>query len=109
MRLITREQLKAKLDNGEDLKLVFVLGEWHFRAKHIPGSIQVDTPEKTEHLLDKNQEIVVYCSNLQCPASMYAYHTLLEQGYVNVCRYAGGLQDWEEAGYPLAGEMVDAG
>ena len=25
----------------------------------------------------------------------------------NICRYAGGLEDWEAAGYALEGEMVE--
>jgi rhodanese-related sulfurtransferase len=27
-------------------------------------------------------------------------------GYKNVRRYAGGIQEWEEAGYPLEGSFV---
>jgi hypothetical protein len=33
---------------------------------------------------------------------------LVRHGYRHVRRYAGGMLDWEEAGYPLAGEMVAA-
>jgi rhodanese-related sulfurtransferase len=28
-------------------------------------------------------------------------------GYKNVRRYAGGIVDWEEAGYPLEGDFVN--
>ena len=106
MKLITREELKEKLDRGDDFKLVMTLSEWAFQAKHIPGSLHVDRPEKTAGLLDPEDEIVVYCSNVACTASQMAYHYLTTQGYQNVRRYAGGIQDWETAGYPLAGEMV---
>jgi rhodanese-related sulfurtransferase len=27
-------------------------------------------------------------------------------GYKNVRRYAGGIEDWKEAGYPLEGSFV---
>jgi len=107
MKLISREELNKKLNKGEDFKLVFVLGEWHYRAKHIPGSLHIDTPEKGIELLNRSDEIVVYCSNVRCAASIYAYHLLMRNGYKNVRRYAGGLEDWEDAGYPLEGEMVD--
>jgi rhodanese-related sulfurtransferase len=107
MKLISREELKEKLDKGEDFKLVFALSEWNFRAKHIPGSIHVDTPEKAEEVLVKSDEIVVYCTNEICVASMSAYRLFIKNGYENVRRYAGGLEAWEEAGYPLEGEMVD--
>lgn len=109
MNLITKEELKAKLDQGDDFKLVFVLGEWQYRAKHIPGSLHVDTPEKGLAQLNKEDDIVVYCSNPQCAASQYAYKLLEGNGFQYIRRYAGGIQDWEEAGFPLEGEMVSGG
>jgi len=107
MRLISREDLKAKLDRGENFVLVMALGGWAFRAKHIPGSVSFDNPEEGLKTLQKDAEIVVYCSDPACIASMYAYKFLVEHGYTNVCRYAGGLSQWEDAGYPLEGEMVN--
>ena len=41
-----------------------------------------------------------------CIASSTAYSILTAQGYTNVRRYAGGLLDWEKAGFPLEGDMV---
>jgi rhodanese-related sulfurtransferase len=41
-----------------------------------------------------------------CVASVAAYKVLTENGYGNVRRYAGGLEDWEAAGYPLEGELA---
>jgi hypothetical protein len=35
------EELKKKLVRGDNFKLVNVLGEWAFDAKHIPGSINI--------------------------------------------------------------------
>ncbi len=106
LELISREDLKRKLDEGEDLKLVCALAEWAFRSMHIPGSINVDTPEKAAKLLDKDDQIVVYCTNVHCVASQLLYARLVQDGYKDVRRYAGGLEDWEEACNPLAGEPV---
>lgn len=106
MRLISREELKEKLDRGDDFKLVMVLGEWAFRAKHIPGSLNVFAPEIGRRLLHPDDEIVVYCSGEGCVASVYAFRQLEANGYKHVRRYAGGIEDWEQAGYPLEGEMV---
>jgi hypothetical protein len=55
MNLISREELKEKLDRGDKFKLVNALGEWAFNAKHIPGSInisniQVKKGERTSDL-----------------------------------------------------------
>ena len=33
---------------------------------------------------------------------------LICNGYWNLRRFAGGLQEWQQAGYRLEGEMVDA-
>ena len=104
VKLISRDGLKKKLDNKENIKLVFTLGEWHFRAKHIPDSLHIERPEKAVELLDKNDEVIVYCAGDSCQASVYAYHYLTQAGFMNVRRYAGGIADWEEAGYPLEGE-----
>ncbi len=106
MKLISREELKDKLDRNEDIKLVFVLGEWQFLSQHIPGSLNIHRMEEAAERLDPNDEIVVYCANEICPASIYAYHYLVSRGFKNVRRYAGGLEDWASAGYPLVGALV---
>jgi rhodanese-related sulfurtransferase len=107
MKLISREELKRKLDKGADIKLIFALGDWQYRAKHIPGSLHFHDLEEALKVLDQNDEIIVYCSNPACPASIFAYHFLVDHGYKNVRRYAGGLLEWADAGYPLEGESVN--
>jgi rhodanese-related sulfurtransferase len=107
MKLISREELKQKLDKREDVKLAFVLGDWQFRAMHIPGSLNLNKPEEILEVLDQSDEIIVYCSNSACPASIFAYNFLIRHGFNNVRRYAGGLLDWESAGYSLEGEGLN--
>ena len=107
MNLISREELKVKLDRKDDFKLVMALGEWHFRAAHIPSSIHIEGPDAAAKLLELDDEIVVYCSNEACLASRIAYEQLVAHGYTNVRRYAQGISDWMEAGYPIEGERVE--
>ena len=59
-RTIDRDELRGKLDRGDDFKLVMVLGEWGFRAKHIPGSLNLSSPDQVSEILDPDDEIVVY-------------------------------------------------
>lgn len=106
MNLISREELKEKLDRGDDFKLAMVLGDWAYRAKHIPGSLNITSPDAAAKELEPDDEIVIYCSDDGCPASKYAYQLLTTKGFKNVRRYAGGIADWEEAEYPLEGEWV---
>jgi rhodanese-related sulfurtransferase len=108
MQLISAQELKEMLDRGDPLKLVNALGEWEYRAAHIPGSLHFATPEETLRELGQDDEIVVHCSNPSCMASVALYQLLERNGYRNVRRFAVGLQAWQEAGYPLEGEMVDA-
>ncbi len=106
MELITCEELKEKLDRGDDFKLVMALGDWYFRAVHIPGSISVSSSAEAAELLDPDDEIVVYCTNRACPASKLLYRELEKAGYGRMRRYADGIDGWFEAGYPLEGEQV---
>ena len=106
MNTIGRDKLKEKLDRGDDFKLVMTLSEWAFEAQHIPGSISVTRPEDASKYLEPDDEIVVYCSNEQCIASQVVYKILEGRGYKNVRRYAGGLVNWEEAGYQLDGTGI---
>ena len=108
IRTIPREELREKLDRGEDLKLVMALNRWAFDAKHIPGSVHFDTPEQLYAAIKPDDEVVVYCSNVDCLSSVALYRDLVRRGYHHVRRYAGGLVDWEDAGLPLEGAFVGA-
>jgi rhodanese-related sulfurtransferase len=111
MREISRAELKEKIDRWENLKLVFTLGEWQYNTAHIPGSLNLPCSRRLYQSddafkdLEPDDEIVVYCSNKSCFSSISVYYLLEKRGYKNVKRYAGGLLDWEEANYPLEGEM----
>ena len=98
---ISSEELKEKLDRGDNFKLVMSLGEWEYKAKHLPGSLRVSTVEEALQVLTPDDEIVIYDSGPQCPASRIACSILKHHGYQRLRRYAGGLEEWEKAGYVL--------
>ena len=103
VRTIDREELKRLVDvRDRRFKLVMALGEWEFRTKRIPGSLHFKDADDMLASLGKDDEIVVYCTNPPCLASVAAYHRLVQEGYTNVRRYAGGIEDWERAGLPVA-------
>jgi rhodanese-related sulfurtransferase len=107
IQTIGRDELKAKLDRGDDLKLIMALNRWAYDAKHIPGSLHFDTPSELYAAVGPDDEVVVYCSQVDCLSSVALYRDLVTRGYHNVRRYAGGLLDWEDAGLPLEGAYVD--
>ncbi len=106
VRTIGRDELKAKIDRGDDFKLVMALNRWAFDAKHIPGSLHFDTAPELYAAVHPDDEVVVYCSAVDCLSSVAMYRDLVARGYGNVRRYAGGLLDWEDAGLALEGAFV---
>ena len=67
--VITREELKQKLDRGEEPYLVEALSEETYRRGHIPGAVRApDEPieQWAPRLLpDKQRQVVSYCSNFK--------------------------------------------
>ena len=108
VRTISRDELKAKLDRGDPFKLIMALNRWAYDSKHIPGSLHFDTPAELYAAVRPEDEVVVYCSNVDCLSSVALYRDLVRRGYQNVRRYSGGLLDWEDAGLPLEGEFAMA-
>jgi len=107
MNLITRDELRRKMERGDEFELVMTLPAPAYRAKHIPSSRYFETIGDALAALDPAEEIVVYCADVHCVASIYAYSRLEQAGYTRVRRYAGGVADWEEAGYPLESGPVE--
>ena len=101
---ITREELEAKLDRGEDVVLVEALPPMYYEDAHLPGAINMPHDQVDELapalLPDTSAEIVVYCANSPCRNSEIAARRLTELGYENVRDYDAGKQDWIEAGLP---------
>jgi rhodanese-related sulfurtransferase len=99
MNLITRDELRQKLERGDDCKLLMTMSATAYETKHIPSSEHFDSTEDALAALDPGEEIVVYCADVHCAASIYAYRRFEREGYARVRRYAGGVSDWEDAGY----------
>jgi len=108
---VTREDLKAKMDRGEDFVLVDALGREHYESSHLPGAVNLPyefVDEAGRVLPDKDGEIVVYCMNTACSASGEEARELEEMGYSRVHHYAKGKQDWIGAGLPVEGKRYRA-
>jgi rhodanese-related sulfurtransferase len=102
---ISTEQLKAKLDRKDGIKLVETLAPERYREAHIPGALNIP-PEQIKELAprllpNKDAEIVTYCTSTHWHASEYAARELAAMGYTNVAHYPEGKQGWVEAGFPV--------
>ncbi len=101
---IEREELKEKIERGDDFVLVDALGQQHYERSHLPGAINLPyefVDDAEQKLPDKDAEIVVYCMNVNCAASVEEARELEEMGYKNIRHYAQGKQDWIQAGLPV--------
>lgn len=98
---IGREELKEKIERGDDFVLVDALSQQHYERSHLPGAINLPyefVDDAEQKLPDKEAEIVVYCMNVNCAASGEEVRELEEMGYTNVRHYPDGKQDWLESG-----------
>lgn len=102
--VISRNELKEKLDRGNDFQLVEVLPQDQYLEEHLPQAINIPGGElrdqAPEIVPDRGREIVVYCANPSCRASPRAARILTELGYTKVKDYAGGKEHWKEGGLP---------
>lgn len=101
--LITRDELKAAIDEGT-VTVVDALGGEYYAKQHLPGAIalvlaDVDAQAPTV-LPDRDAAIVAYCSNPACPNSGQVADRLTALGYTNVRKYREGIEDWTAAGHP---------
>src|SRR4030095_13780310 len=105
MKIITREELKMKMDRGDDFALFEVLPLMYWRKHHLPGAknlppTQVATVVR-ELVPAPSAEIFLYCWGDDGPTSGWAGTELEGMGYTNVHEYSAGKKDWIDAGLPM--------
>ena len=66
-RIISTEDLKAKLGRKDSIKIVETLAPERYREAHLPGALNIP-PEQIKELArqllpNKDAEIVTYCAN----------------------------------------------
>jgi len=106
MNIMSKEELKQKIEHGDNFKLINALDRAAYERSHIPGSLHFEDINEAVQQISPDEEVVLYCSNPLCPASVQAYRVLEQHGFSRLYRYAGGLTEWLEAGYPLEGNEV---
>jgi len=67
LEIVSREELKGKMDRGEAFTLVETLAEVAYQHEHLPGAINLP-PDRVKELAlrllpDKGAEIIVYCAS----------------------------------------------
>ncbi|MDK2989452.1 MAG: hypothetical protein PWR16_981 [Methanoculleus sp.] len=74
-----------------------------FAGGHIPGAINIDSADFSEHLdaLDRNGTYLVYCQRGGRSAGVR--ELMREAGFREVYEIEGGMSAWKAAGLPVAG------
>lgn len=104
-KIVTRDELQVRLQANSGLVLLEALPEKYFNDWHLPGARHF--PHDEARVLaprvvpDRATEIVVYCASSTCQNSHVAANVLQQIGYTDVSVYAGGKQDWSDAGLPV--------
>ena len=101
MKILTAQEVKNRIDTTPGIKLVMTLRPDAYIKSHIPGSVNIWDINTAKKVFSKNTEIIVYCSDQTCMSSYYAYQQLEDAGFNNIWRFAGGLVEWDQAGFQL--------
>ena len=115
-KLISLNELKAKLDAKEDMLVVDTMPyEASYKKQHIPTAVQFEFPIPEMNTMEdrtvqqyrdllgpgKDKMIVAYCGFVKCGRSHNGAMWAVKLGYTNVYRCLGGIRGWKEAGYPV--------
>lgn len=100
------EDVKQKLDEGEQFLLIDVREESEFAKDHLPGAVHlgkgVIERDIETRVPDLNTPIVLYCGGGF--RSALAADNLQKMGYTNVLSMDGGVREWREKHYPMTRE-----
>ena len=97
------DEVKAKLDRGENFLLLDVREESEYAKDHLPkaihlgkGVIERDIEDRVPNL---DASLVLYCGGGY--RSALAADSLQKMGYTNVLSMDGGIRGWREKNFPL--------
>lgn len=94
-----------KIRRGEKFWLLDVRDTPDYENEHIVGAVHLligeMVPDRLEELVEKDDLIVTYSNDLNCPAKTIAAQKLVDMGYPNVVAYEGSWKEWKESGYPV--------
>ena len=93
-REITVEDLKKRLDQGEDLFILDVRNPEEYQICRLPGSTLLPLPEMPQRFAEvpKDREVVVHCKSGMRSAKAIGF--LMQHGYDKLKNLKGGILAW---------------
>ncbi|MGA8311344.1 MAG: rhodanese-like domain-containing protein [Terriglobales bacterium] len=103
IRETTVDDVKARLDRGDNFFLVDVREESEYAKDHLPKAIHLGKGiierDIEERVPDLATPLVLYCGGGY--RSALAADNLQKMGYTNVLSMDGGIRGWREKNFPL--------
>jgi rhodanese-related sulfurtransferase len=107
IKTVTLDEAHALWQAGQTL----IIDARHIRdyqELHVPGAVNLP-PESWANLTEppkivgsnREQQILVYCSQESCDDSLKLANKLHNLGFTRVMAFTGGFRAWDEAGYPV--------
>jgi len=93
---VSPEQLKARLDRGDDVVVVDLRQGWEYHAGHIPGAFSLFIEEVLRRLseLPTDVDIVLQCWHGHTSLDVATY--MIQQGWraSRIASLSGGIAGW---------------
>jgi rhodanese-related sulfurtransferase len=103
IREVSVDDVKTRIDRGENLLLLDVREQSEYAHDHLPGAIHLgkgvierDIEQRVPQL---DTPLVLYCGGGY--RSALAADNLQKMGYTNVLSMDGGIREWREKHFPL--------
>jgi len=95
MKEITVQELKEKMDNGEDFQLIDVREDFEYEMSNLGGELIPLSGILIESgKIDQNKPVIVQCRSGKRSAA--AIMQLEQQGFTNLYNLKGGMLAWAE-------------
>lgn len=96
MKELTVEELKSKIDNGEDFQLIDVREEFEYEVSNLNGvNIPLADVVLEMDKISRDKPVVVHCRSGK--RSAQAIFLLEQEGYDNLYNLKGGILAWRDA------------
>jgi rhodanese-related sulfurtransferase len=95
------DELKTRLERGDDLKLLDIRSEAEVLQGVLPNSEHLPMhliPLRAQEF-PRDKDVVLYCRS--GARSFHACAFLMQQGFRNVINLRGGIVDWARHGYEI--------
>lgn len=110
---MTKEAVRDKMKDA-NVVVLNVLPESDHLKLHISGSENLplglnagDFVESVEKRFGKDKFFITYCAGTACKSGPDAAKALQKMGF-KANDYAGGIEDWSQAGFPTTGTEAKA-